>query len=156
MLKQKCLHRQAETTNNLLVLVSFSSDHISGYLWPASVCVSELAASLAWQLTSAVVLGMVWHEDSDTETDIFHDEETSAPVTESRSWNILSSFLLNEYLIFFFLSILLFPINKMNPRLCLWYVVKCYSPSWGHLPAFHCQRSTDSALIRPENINQKI
>ena len=60
-------------------------------LSPASVWVSELAASLAWQLTSAVVLGMVWHEDSDTETDIFHDEETSAPVTGSRSWNILSS-----------------------------------------------------------------
>ena len=59
------------------------------YLPPASVWVSELAASLAWQLTSAVVLGMVWQEDSDTETDIRHDEATSAPVTESRSRNML-------------------------------------------------------------------
>ena len=48
-----------------------------------------LAESRAWQPASAVVLGMVWHELEDTDTDSFQLEAPSAPATGSRSWNML-------------------------------------------------------------------
>ena len=48
-----------------------------------------LPESRAWQPASAVVLGMVWHEDEDTDTESFQLEATSAPATGSRSWNML-------------------------------------------------------------------
>ena len=44
-----------------------------------------LAESRAWQPASAVVLGMVWHEDEDTDTESFQLEATSAPTKSSQT-----------------------------------------------------------------------
>ena len=46
--------------------------------------------SLTWQDISAVVLGMVWHDDDDTDTDCLQQELISHPVTAPLSENIVS------------------------------------------------------------------